>query len=365
MKHLKKQIGYAGFILCNAFLLYFFHSYINLTILILQLIFPVVSIACCRLLINRLQVTVEATDAYLHKGVEIPVTVFIHNPLLYGAINCYLKVKVGNLFHNREEEHTLVVPVYGRKGQTIKYPVCPEYSGIVSLQVTQLAVDDFLGFVTFKKEINPKSELLVLPEESLQEDVPLNAFLEGQAELEESVKKGNDFTEVNDIREYQPGDKLQNIHWKLSVKKDSLMVKERVNMSSRQLILVLELFENDTEILDRILDCGYGMAVFFVSQNLPFTLVWWSNKEQQLKETMIGAKEELVSVFHSIFYETIYNVPDMCRSMLPILKQNINSYFWIGSSSSSSSSSSSNRADLYGEEIFSYKNDVAVYWYTL
>ena len=41
----------------------------------------------------------------------------------------------------------------------------------------------------------------------------------------ESKKKGYDFSEVTGIREYIPGDKLQNIHWKLSAKKDILMVR--------------------------------------------------------------------------------------------------------------------------------------------
>lgn len=47
----------------------------------------------------------------------------------------------------------------------------------------------------------------------------MTAVSQGMNEAEESRKKGHDFSEVVDVREYQPGDKLQNIHWKLSAKK--------------------------------------------------------------------------------------------------------------------------------------------------
>ena len=41
-----------------------------------------------------------------------------------------------------------------------------------------------------------------------------------------TYKKGDDPSEIFDIREYADGDKIQRIHWKLSSKTGDLMVKE-------------------------------------------------------------------------------------------------------------------------------------------
>ena len=56
----------------------------------------------------------------------------------------------------------------------------------------------------------------------------------GMSESEESQAKGNDFAEITDVREYRPGDRIKDIHWKLSAKKETLMVKERTSVAQSQ-----------------------------------------------------------------------------------------------------------------------------------
>lgn len=66
-------------------------------------------------------------------------------------------------------------------------------------------------------------------------------------------KKGNDRSEVFDIREYQPGDDVRSIHWKLSGKMDQILVKEPGYSSHYDTIVLFDIgLKQEKE------DCGEG-----------------------------------------------------------------------------------------------------------
>ena len=48
----------------------------------------------------------------------------------------------------------------------------------------------------------------------------------GDADVYDDFHPGDDASEIFDIREFQAGDRIQNIHWKLSAKTDKLIVRE-------------------------------------------------------------------------------------------------------------------------------------------
>ena len=105
----------------------------------------------------------------------------------------------------------------------------------------------------------------------------LNDISDGMSEVEETQKKGYDFSEVTDVREYIPGDKLMNIHWKLSAKRDVLMVKERESMSNEQMIIMVSLEGNPQEV-DRVVSLAYGLIKRLMAENVVVRMVWWNDK---------------------------------------------------------------------------------------
>ena len=61
--------------------------------------------------------------------------------------------------------------------------------------------------------------------------VELDKNMTGASQEEGMIqnRKGNDPSEIFDIREYVPGDDIRSIHWKLSSKTDTLILKEASN----------------------------------------------------------------------------------------------------------------------------------------
>ena len=42
----------------------------------------------------------------------------------------------------------------------------------------------------------------------------------------EKDRKGEDASEIYDVREYRAGDRMQKVHWKLSAREDTIYIKE-------------------------------------------------------------------------------------------------------------------------------------------
>ena len=55
-------------------------------------------------------------------------------------------------------------------------------------------------------------------------------------------ESGDDPSQIFEIRDYRPGDKMQKIHWKLSAKSDSLIVKEYSEPVGFAIVIFVNLF---------------------------------------------------------------------------------------------------------------------------
>lgn len=351
IKRILRIIGYFILFAVNAGLLWFFHSFLNLTIMAVMVFLPVLSILGTKWVSDHLEIQWEGPYESMNKGEEFLVHCRIQNPTWLGIMSGNLKMEVSNLFYGTSREHELRVPIRAQKGQTITYPVVVSQCGMVEFRIQSVILEDFLGFTAFRREFPTPYTAVILPNKEAEVETDMNGYTLGMEEVEESTKKGSDFSEVQDVREYQPGDKMQNIHWKLSVKKDILMVKERVSMSSRQLFLVLELHDNEEGLLEEILDCTYGIALLMLKNQLPLSLVWWSVTQQELVTWKVDYEEQLEEGFRMIYYEQLYSEQTLGKEMFQMLRGSDSQFLWVG-----------NRNFGIGDSLMEYGTGAGVFY---
>lgn len=351
VKRVIRIIGYLILLLANLWLLWFFHSFLNLAILVVMVFLPVLSILGAGWVASKLTAELEGPYESMEKGEEFQVKLKLHNPAWLGVMGCTVLVQVENAFYGTKRIHELRVPLRARNGQTITYPVTVEKCGRIEFSIQRISLADFLGLTSFHREFPQKYTVSVLPKPTGDLDRGLNGYTEGMTEVEEGTRKGSDFSEVQDIREYQPGDRIQNIHWKLSMKKDVLMVKERVSLSSRQLFLMLELHDNDMGQMEEVLDCTAGITDELLKNRVPFSLVWWSVKTGELISWKVDYREQLEEGFRRIYYEDLYEEQALGREMYRRVYGEEAQFLWIG-----------NRNHGNGEALTEYGRNTGVFY---
>lgn len=306
MKRIRNIIRYLIIIVLDAFIMYAFHSYINLLLLVGLVLFPFYSIYGVNKVKQALQLKILLPEEPIEKGMEFYVRFILYNPTWFPLINATLRLTIENRFYKVEGRHYLNLPVRARKDTEASYPVLMDYCGRFGVSVESIRLVDLLGIYEVSIPINESRECLVFPigEERNQEAGQM--YMKGVTEAMESKEKGYDFSEVSGIREYIPGDKLQNIHWKLSVKKDELMVKERISVSAMQLNVLVELSNNEEMQLEAILELADSITKAFVTQNLPFTIYYYSVNQGSLQDCYIGNAIERTQWLEMLLYDQSY-----------------------------------------------------------
>ena len=95
--------------------------------------------------------------------------------------------------------------------------------GVTCPGVKKIVISDLLGMFTVEKLPQVQGgELIVLP---LPFDVGALTYAAGDSGTESMARASEDVTSPADVRAYQPGDAMKKIHWKLSVRKQELMVR--------------------------------------------------------------------------------------------------------------------------------------------
>jgi uncharacterized protein (DUF58 family) len=201
--------------------------------------------------------------------------------------------------------------------------------GVYSVKIEKIHAWDFMHFyATVKKEVKEKN-ISVLPERYKAVALKPDRFVIENSDTQESTKKGSDYPEVKDVREYIPGDSLKNIHWKLSSKKETLMVKEHINLASDCIVVVIELTENGKHSVERVLRTAYTVLYNWAKDGNPFTLWWWSEAENDMRSMVVNNTEQLDNCFLTLMTEQPYKETEKAVDGFTLEDSFVTNAVWI------------------------------------
>lgn len=160
-----------------------------------------------------------------------------------------IKMKVKNNFANY---HNKIKITYGgtlTKAIFEKHNRFSKHCGCVELSAKYCKVYDFMGLFFIPIKINANLSVEVMPKPVKPTVLP---NCDSVAVLGYKPKSGGGFSDFYELRQYQNGDSIKNIHWKLSSKQDDLIVREPCQPIFRKLAVKL-IFTNDNNENDNIL----------------------------------------------------------------------------------------------------------------
>ena len=127
---------------------------------------------------------------------------------------------------------------------------------------------DYLGLFSFRVRKTGEQILLVRPQSCPAEDIQLPKRVEINSWR---PKPGGGYSENHEHRPYRPGDSLNQLHWKLSAKVGSFIVREPMEPIQGALLLTLELRGTPQE-MDRKLGRLRYIGESLLGKNLNFEI---------------------------------------------------------------------------------------------
>ncbi len=222
----RDRIVYGAVVVTTLILLVLFQSSFLWWLAMVEVILPILIYILLRLETAHINVDIKTARGCM-AGEDSPVSLVFHGGRAFVALG---RVQVVLNYHNG---------LYGRDvRQELQIPVSymnSTYEGIMKsdmcgeVTISCKSIECYGVFNICRVHVKPFQDqrLVVVPRETMTtliEDRHSWGLLDG--DQTDTRKKGNDAAEVFDIREYQNGDDIRSIHWKLSSKVDKILVRE-------------------------------------------------------------------------------------------------------------------------------------------
>lgn len=245
-------------------------------------------------------------------GKQTPITVKITNNSVFPVENAEITLSYSMHFSNKKEELKINTPVFPKSSQTLTFNINSKHCGIVKLEITKVKIFDILRL--FKTKLRPSeiktqnnNLVTVLPELLyLNNEIISYSYDNSDDNVYSKTKKGDDPSEIFDIREYAEGDKLNRIHWNLTAKQGNTMVKDFSFPITNQITLMLNLSFKNTDFYDAVITSAYSIAYFLSEKQITHNICWYNESSQENTYVSAENADDISQIIYEILGTPIH-----------------------------------------------------------
>lgn len=275
-----------------------------------QLLLPAVS-WCSNFYVRKhlqIQLQIPTTTS---KNLAVSVDVTLRNNSILPILKAYCSVTLLNDLTGETETVTLPMSVGAREKGSHAFLLESAYCGRLCVSVESVVLMDCFGILPLKAPVKATGRITVLPEMFSVETLLRPYFYDSD---DGSVqKKGDDRSEIYQLREYQRGDDVRQIHWKLSGKLDQLIYKEASAPQNRSMLVFWDKRIPGTPAqMDALAESVASVCHGLLQSGMPFHLCWTERDELQISD--ITDEDALLQAIPALVKNTgteVCRLPDM------------------------------------------------------
>lgn len=330
-------------IICTFFYILYIWDF-ALVLLVISLSLPLVMFVSTFITKFFLHADFALSDDTASKNENFPVQLCISNRSIFPLGKAEAYIEYYNVFNNQITPLELHMPVPARNSQRVTFKLNSKFCGIIKIRCAYIKIYDPLRIFCFKTCRNISTEIAVMPD---NHDISGLTICTGHVNEESDSfsehTPGDDPSEVFDLRDYVPGDKLNRIHWKLSSKKDNLIVKEYslpTDVSS-MILLDLKCYEDSAytlPVFDTLIETLYSLSGFMLENERSHIIAFYNSRQNCFSEHTVANEEDLANTLRELVYSFNDNLfcepPDVFFNEHQL--NSLSSFTFITSSSESS-----------------------------
>ena len=291
-------------ILAVAFLLFIFTFYIDgemgMILVAFTLFAPLISLFFAVYARKRIKVSINC-DGYVQKGSKLTVNVTVEKNGRFPLGIVEITPRASEVFSQNDKVYRISLVRDDKKTFTYNVDALTGGNGEIALDTVYSC--GFLGFIRFAlaDELPSPTSVGVIPEipqikasSQLFRNIADVVFTSDEEEENDTALMFSANTSPGyEHREYVQGDPLKRINWKLSTKKDKLMVRLDEAVASVQPMIVLDLYRNSTSkpeaaiiAEEQIIRSVFGLLSLLVKQGIAATLIYRGAGDEIISESV-------------------------------------------------------------------------------
>lgn len=278
------------------------HFYLTAVLLMVFILFPIITLIIALINKSKLEVSLKRENVLNTSLLKYKIS--IHNKSIFPVGMCIIKVVFKNKFLDKEEVKFIRCPIKIRDTLDIDLSTECYLCGAYECRIDKVYILDYLCIFKFKKCTSLVLNdifLNMLPNCNCKTE---SEMYDAESDKYSSYKKGDDNTEIFEIREYVSGDDTRRIHWKLSAIQNRLMVKDYSMPVSSGLFILLNVGNNKEEnsevSTDVIIYSFISLAESLIRNGESFNVIYYNVEKKRMKQKNIKSTEDIYEVINNI-----------------------------------------------------------------
>lgn len=205
------------------------------------------------------------------------------------------------------------------RGNPDKHVVIPielsgMYCGKFKLKLDYLQICSLFSLLHKRVRSKISAEVLFYPQISPLYVTVSEAIRYFSAESDESddVLPGTPHAPMYQLREFQAGDKVRQIHWKLSARTDDLLVRDVGMPDGFPVLLFLQWKNADKKVsasrYSSFLEYAASLSFSLLEAKCSHFIIWYDSKKQSLVRLPIRTEEELDNCIYYLLYAHLQDI---------------------------------------------------------
>lgn len=219
-------------------------------------------------------------------------------------LNCMLDFTYENLYYPNEINRELTIPAEARKAGTFTLSLHVSKAGMLSVKTKECHVTDYLHLYTLTSDVNINLEIPILPHDITPPSYPkkkTSSNTSNDDPVEIYSLNGEKSLDLKQLREYHTGDRLKDIHWKLSAKTNELMVREYEEIKELYYLMLPIISNDENDILQRTLEVFLAIGKDLLKEQEPYSVAIYNSTNNTFTIKVITDEDELLSALYELY----------------------------------------------------------------
>lgn len=300
----KRLLIYALVFITTLYLFFLYKDKIVGGLLVFELLYPLAAFAEIFYLSHKLDAHFEKALPLAEKMQEVPLCIHVTNFSSFLNARFCILLTIGNSLSGKGTKNKLNQTVQPRKALSLLSSFQSAYCGNIMCKLERLTVFDSLGFFSHQIKLHQTITIGVLPSYQLlpMEITRHTRDFIADADEYSTQKRGDDPMEIYQIRPYRKKDSLHDIHWKLTAKTGSLMVKEHSLPLGCVVLIKLDIFGPTCtpKETDHILEQVASLSITLMANACIHMVSWFEEKNTCIIKRRIRNEEDVYACIHEI-----------------------------------------------------------------
>lgn len=305
---LRAKAGYLVFLILMGTLALLYNTRFTFLLFLTCLALPVALLVLLAAAWPFVRIRGIAAPYTAEKGGRFPVEFEAQNRSLFPLPRVDVYLWYRNEFSEKKRRERISISLAGKGDRRIRLFYTSDYCGRLTIQIDKVRIYDYLGICSLSKRPGKSIPVAVLPDRKGFGDLVVseNYTVYSEFDIAAASRPGDDPSEILEIREYLPGDRLNRIHWKRSTMTDGLFVKEFGDTSADVSLVIIDLKpasegERGLAQMDRILEAAFSLSERLRQQGRLHFLAWYDERHERADREWMDSEEAFYDAVGRIY----------------------------------------------------------------